>query len=523
MNYRWRRRDEVQRQTKPVDYEENSSFMKEFKSHLVLHSDSGTDGSSTISKCMGNLFYYDRSYLNFSTKNIKDFNLSRLLNPTSSEFLELEDPTIVGGWLQSMGGDDGKNEPGIQIQMLKDHSNLREFLIGKMKQIECGNSVESHLLRDKVIDHLKNISETIKKKKLMIKLKRLDDQLRVEKLKAKRVLNPEEEYNAQVAVETWFKSNESKELERECDRIYQNCMAGLKIGPRSFVKYANHVRFNLVLHDRNRMGVYSFTNKDFAERKPKFLPHESFFPEDGFKSLPSDWNPDCAPYDGAEPSCYVMELTGDNRGLKGGKTASVILSKSVIELCLRYREMKLVFLGERPVDAPFFENADKKGLSDLRFAPGSLLFKFAKVCNLSEASVNLFRRSSEFHVQQSPALKKSVEKLQSHSQTIAETNYYRKADDERSNYIVQLNKKEGANIGVVNDEQVLRKRKLIDQAEKVSAIDRAKRMLFDDKVKKSSGKGKVKPDERNTIQEYFAAILDSKEKFPGILVYEIYV
>ena len=54
-------------------------------------------------------------------------------------------------------------------------------------------------------------------------------------------------------------------------------------------------------------------------------------------------------------------------------------------------------------------------------------------------------------------------------------------------------------------------------------IDRAKRMLFDDKVKKSSGKGKVKPDERNTIQEYFAAILDSKEKFPGILVYEIYV
>ena len=69
MNYRWRRRDEVQRQTKPVDYEENSSFMKEFKSHLVLHSDSGTDGSSTISKCMGNLFYYDRSYLNFSIKN----------------------------------------------------------------------------------------------------------------------------------------------------------------------------------------------------------------------------------------------------------------------------------------------------------------------------------------------------------------------------------------------------------------------------------------------------------------------
>ena len=133
---------------------------------------------------------------------------------------------------------------------------------------------------------------------------------------------------------------EWKELERECNSIYQNCMAGLKIGPRSFVKYANHVRFNLVLHDRNRMGVYSFTNMDFAERKPKYLPHESFFPEDGFRSLPSDWNPDCAPYDGAEPSCYVMELTGDNRGLKGGKTASVILSKSVIELCLRYREMK---------------------------------------------------------------------------------------------------------------------------------------------------------------------------------------
>ena len=170
----------------------------------------------------------------------------------------------------------------------------------------------------------------------------------------------------------------------------------------------------------------------------------------------------------------------------------VILSRPMMELCLRYREMKLKFLGERPADAQFFENADGKGLSDMRLTSGSLLDKFAKVCNLSAATVNTFRRSSENNVQDSPVLKKDVKKLHDHSQKVAVTNYHRKDGVERGNYIVQLNSKEGVKVDAINDEVVLRKRKMMDDAEKGAAIARAKKVLFDDKIKKNIGKGKVR-------------------------------
>ena len=495
--------------------EENAKFIKDFRAHLVLHSDSGSEGSSTISKATGNLFHYERSYLNFSMKKIEGFNLSRLLDPFDDKFLEIEDPTIADGWFQSVGGHDGKNAPGIQLQMLKDHKHLREYVLDKIRKKECGNSSEAYLVKDKVLNHIKDIEETIKKKKLVKKLKRLDDQCRLEKLKAKSLLNPQEDYNAQVAVDAWFKSEESKKLEAECDQIYRNVMEGAKIGPRSFTKHTNFTRFYLVLHSRNRIGTLNFTNKDFAERKPKYLPNDTFYPEDDFKSLPDDWNPDVAPYEGAEPSCWVIELTGDGRGLKGGRATWLVISRPAMELCLRYREMKLVYLGERPSDVPFFENADKQGLSALRLYKGSMLDRFAKACNLTDATINTFRKCSENLVQSSPAMKKDVEAIQSHTKEVALAHYYQKSANVKSNYIVQLNQKEGAKISKETSQGVLLKRKVMDDSERSAAIDRAKKFLFDDKAKKSLGKGKVDPGERKLIQDVFRHIIDSRAKFPG--------
>ena len=483
---------------------------------MVFNSDSGSEGSTTISKAMGNLFHYERSYLNFFISKVEDFNLNRLLDPFSENFIELEDPTILGGWLHSVGGKDGKEDPGIQLQMIKDFKHLHEFVLGRMKRLECGNSTEAYLRRDKIVDNVKNIDEVITKKKLISKLKRLDNQQRVEKLKARRTLNPDDDFNVQVAVQTWFNSPESRDLEKECDRYYQNVKDGIRIGARSFTKYANFCRFYVLLHDRNRQGVYSFTNRDFSERKPKFLPTESFYPEDGFKSLPSDWNPDVGVDPDAEPSCWVLELSGDNRGLKGGKSVKVILSRPVMELCLRYREMKDFYLGERPLDAPFFESAEKKALSGLRLTPGSLLDKFAKACNISGASVNTFRKSFENIVLESPVLKNDVEELQSHSKRVGVTHYYTRGANVRSNCIVQLNKKEGAVIEDEKDENILRKRKRMDDLEKIAAIERAKKVLFDDKTRKSMGKGKVKQQERSLIQKIFKNIV--KDKFPGIII-----
>ena len=85
----------------------------------------------------------------------------------------------------------------------------------------------------------------------------------------------------------------------------------------------------------------------------------------------------------------------------------------------------------------------------------------------------------------------------------------------KSNYIVQLNQKEGAKISKETSQGVLLKRKVMDDSERSAAIDRAKKFLFDDKAKKSLGKGKVDPGERKLIQDVFRHIIDSRAKFPG--------
>ena len=110
-----------------------------------------------------------------------------------------------------------------------------------------------------------------------------------------------------------------------------------------------------------------------------------------------------------------------------------------------------------------------------------------------------------------------MEELNSHSSKVGVSNYYQKGANERSNCIVQLNQKEGALVDVEKDERILRKRRNMDEMEKVAAIERAKKILFDDKSKKAMGKGRMRPEERNIVQEVFKVIV--RGKFPGIKRY----
>ena len=106
--------------------EENSTFIKKFEAFLV-HSKIGSAKEprdlSSFKKDVAHLFTYEDSFLSFMTiQRGSEYNLSRHLNPSSEDFMELPDPTVVGEWVSSIAGESGKEKPSRRKECLKAHA-----------------------------------------------------------------------------------------------------------------------------------------------------------------------------------------------------------------------------------------------------------------------------------------------------------------------------------------------------------------------------------------------------------------
>ena len=122
----------------------------------------------------------------------------------------------------------------------------------------------------------------------------------------------------------------------EYEKIYNQSVNNNRIGPRIFSKWSNFAKFNLILSDGQRVGTYNFTNDDFTNRKKLYLP-------DGytdFLNLPPNWKITEAPHEGAEPSLYILRLSGQSATIKGGKATEVVLTKRCFKLLAKYRILK---------------------------------------------------------------------------------------------------------------------------------------------------------------------------------------
>ena len=204
-----------------------------------------------------------------------------------------------------------------------------------------------------------------------------------------------------------------------CLGIYEKSMAGVKVGVRDFVRFANFSRFQLALEDRNRRASYAFSNDDFSSRIPKWLPDQEKQENlvDRFEMLPETWNPNVPQHLGNDPTCWVIEVCGDTKGLKGGRPSHIILSRRTQELCLKYRDLKEEVLQSDQVVGHdnFFVNSKGTALAPIQRTAGSLLSKLGSVCGLDNATVKTFRHASESVVQASLHLNKKTENLQGHS------------------------------------------------------------------------------------------------------------
>ena len=499
--------------TKLSEIPVNARIMSEFTTYLQAQRfDTASNDSnlSTVRKCLGYLFLYEDSMLNFLSEKHEDYDLDKHFFPLSISFMEVKDPTIIGGWIQSIGGPSGKSEPSRRKEMLKAHARWRGFVKEKLEETDFGFTGEAFYKKEIILKNLEKISEKISVKKIFSQLSKLENQARTQKQKARQILYPSQNYKEQTSVKKWFESAKAKEEEEACLKIYQKAMSGNKLGPKEFNRFANYARFTLALEDRNRRSTYNFTNADFAARIPKWLPSE--VSEEGvgseidkFEMLPEGFNADEPPELGLEPTCWVMVICGDQKGLKGGRPAEVVFTKRSHELCLKFKDIKTDFFEDFTGEDYFFLNSRGKLLAPLQRTPGSLLDKLGVVCDLTNPTINTFRRAAETVVQSSPKVRSQVEILQSHSAKVGVTYYDRSSQNTRAQFISQLSTvdspKDDRDDGASDD--VKKKRADEDKIERLKTIELAKKKLAQDKKNKKqrlSQKCKVQPQDREFLQ-----------------------
>ena len=239
---------------------------------------------------------------------------------------------------------------------------------------------------------------------------------------------------------------------------------------------------------------------------------------DEYDMIPDDWNPTKPSEDGMEPSCYAITVSGDNKGMKLGENANIVLTKKVLQILLRYRDLKQAVFGTLAITDPFFVNFKGEKLGPLQRNPGSFLDKMSKVTGAEKLTVNSFRRAAEKVVQGSPKLKEHIKAVQSHSKEVGMKNYYRGGKVVRAQFISNLSDKESP-ASCSTDEvskAVKETRENIEKEERAEIMKKAKEKLTEDKMKKNLNY-KLEPKDRSFLQELFSAdehIVDAS-KFPG--------
>ena len=520
---RLKRRNDIETKDRLVDLEANKSVISQFDK---WNSNKLARGISTLRKIKGHLFHYEDSLLNFMSTKYDEYSLRRHIIPLHDTFLPVSDPTLPDGWLKSISGPSGLEDVGRQKEALKAHSRWREFVADMMLTINFGAEPKDYLKRECILNGLKAITDKIRDKKMFHTLTQMEDQRRRSKLKARKIVFPSNNFLEQQCCSLWFKSKNAKDEEDRNSKIYDKAVSGSKITNKEFNQFALWVRFCVCLIDKNRRGVYSFSNLEFCERCPKWFPPVDDKVENDnsiverFESIPEGWNPDEPPAMGLDPTCWVICRSGMNPGMKKGQQAEIILTRYSLNICLKYRELKDVMLGhDLEPEANFFVNAKGENLGEMRRSKQSLLAKLEETVGVNSPTINTLRRGSEKIVQENINLVAMVDNIQGHSRTVGSRHYDRFGESRRANFIQQLEKVENDDQDIDVPESVKEQRKYRDEKDMKEVVKIAKEKLEVDKIKKAAGvktNFKIKPMDRDFMQKLFSETdaIDNKKEFP---------
>ena len=284
----------------------------------------------TIQKTLGHIFTYPDSLLyHFSNKN-PNFRMRDHYAFNSSNYKILEHPL---DWIEDPN--EIESNPESQLEKLKAHAQYRQFLRYKL-DTEVFEEDASLTKSRNIGDVLDRIDRSINQQKLFKKYNILINQNKVARDNAKLRLDPNKHLNEVDCVRRWHESDISAKLTDEYEKIYQESVKNNRIGSRTLSKWCGWSKFNLILSDGQRVGTYGFTNDDFVNRQKLYLP-EGYH---DFLNLPHDWKVTEPPFEGADPSMYILRLTGKTANIKGGKSTDVVVTKRCYMLLFKYRVLK---------------------------------------------------------------------------------------------------------------------------------------------------------------------------------------
>ena len=221
----------------------------------------------------------------------------KLVNYVQFGTEEYRDLTLPLEWINETCSDD----PSRAVEKLKSHSYWRDFIKFKVSH---SSNVETEKKNEinKVID---NITQDIVDQKHYSRFNKLVNLEKVEKARAKLVLNPSEASNVLKAVANWNQSDVKKELDDDMTKYYNDAMPRESLGNRDFTRFSHFVRFNLILSDKNRISSYKFRNVDFATRQRLWFP-----PGCDLSNLPEGFDPHKEPSPTRPPSAWVVQVPG---------------------------------------------------------------------------------------------------------------------------------------------------------------------------------------------------------------------
>ena len=191
--------------------------------------------------------------------------------------------------------------------------------------------------KHEIKEHLRDIDEQVKRSKIGRQLKQLKDIEDAKKNKMKNILDPHNDENILLCVQRWYNSSESKKLELDMCEIWRKTMESKekKISNRDFDKFASYVYLELALNDKSRPGCYSFSNSDFISKKAVWIPDD--FDGDDYEALPAGWQLYKPPFEGAVPSRFEINLSGDIIGQKNHRKETVTINQRCSDLMYKLR------------------------------------------------------------------------------------------------------------------------------------------------------------------------------------------
>ena len=473
-----------------ADLPGNISIVNGFRDYLTkkCNLSSNNDKNSTLSLSMGHLFLYNDSYLNFLTSKDESFRLDRLFDfNNDSRMITISSPL---NWIAVTGGATGKERPSRQLEQLKSHARLREYLEHKLNDVTFNG--QGLIKKLGLTRNNEDISKEIERLKVRKKLMDLYNSAKDKKKRMNQILVPETDMNEYEAVKTWFQSSVSKDKEEEAVKIWKESIRDhKKISERKFNKVASLARFTLAICDKSRPSSYSFTNEDYFDKVRVWLPEDKIKDMWILDNVPTKWKMYTAPNESTEPSCFEIRLYASHEHaiLKSNQFTPLIMNKKCYQLIEMYLDMKRIVLKSEATvhEEVFFVNYRGRPMARLQKSKGNLVDLFGSVTGNPNFKLTSLRKASEGVIQGKSQLAEVGKDLNYHHSSVVPT-YDNISCTRRTVFVSSLNENEGsssmANLQDEDLEDHMKARKQFELEESNKRKEGAKKYLESEKKKK---------------------------------------